>query len=236
MSEINKSFTNNSGFTMIELLVAMAVASIMMAVIGGAYWAQARTTRGQQLVVEMQQNMRTAMFFLQRDLMMAGYDADPNDGIDSTILLAQFDGNDNPEIQFTVYADDDGIDNDGDGTVDNNGELRIIHYRLFDSSADPDTLLDDLQRQANGPAIAGNIEALELLYILEDGTRVLEPADPTLIRGVGISMLARTEAESPGVRDTQIYTSLSGGIIGPFNDSFNRQLITATIKCRNMVN
>lgn len=68
--------TEKSGFSLIEVMIAMAVASILMIAIGSAYWAQSKTAREQQVVVEMQQNMRAAMHLIRRDIMMAGYDGD----------------------------------------------------------------------------------------------------------------------------------------------------------------
>jgi type IV pilus assembly protein PilW len=232
-SRVYQTKYDNNGFTLIELLIAMAVASIVMAVMAGAYWAQTKITREQQMVTEMQQNMRTAMYFLQRDFMLAGYDPDPNDGVEATITLAQLDANGNPEIEFTIYADDDGIDNDGDGIVDNNGELDTIHYRLYDGP-DQDTLPDDLQRQAGDPQVAGNIEAMEFFYTLADGTQVIEPTDPEDIRAVEIFFLVRTEAET-SLKESQTYLSPSG-VKNKFNDRFRRQEVSTNIKCRNMVN
>ncbi len=234
MPETKKLLLKNSGFTLIELLVAMAMSSILMTAVASTYWTQMKTSREQQMVVEMQQSMRAAIYMLERDFMMAGYDDNPDDTFSPTITLAQFDINGNPEIGFTLIANDDGIDNDGDGSTDEGGEMETIHYRLYDSSADPDNLTDDLQRQPGGPPIAGNIDSLEFYYTLTDGTQTVTPANPQDIQAVGISILARTANET-GTQNSDTYTSLSGVVNGPFNDGYKRQLVTATVNCRNMV-
>jgi len=78
-----------SGFTLVELLVAMAVGSIVVALVMTTYWTQTMTKKNQELVMEMQQNIRSALFFMQQDLMMAGYGDDPSLSVDATITVAQ---------------------------------------------------------------------------------------------------------------------------------------------------
>ena len=60
------------GFTMIELLVGMAV---MLVAVLGALFIYARSNKvsvEQQMVTEVQSDVRSSMFFLSRDLRMAG--------------------------------------------------------------------------------------------------------------------------------------------------------------------
>ena len=60
---------NRKGFTLIELLVAMVIASIVMAAIYSVYRSQTQTYRTQQLVVQMQQNMRAALYLLESEII-----------------------------------------------------------------------------------------------------------------------------------------------------------------------
>lgn len=214
----------SKGFTLIELLVAMAVAAIMMTLIVGAYWAQTQISREQQMVVEMQQNMRTAINFLKRDIMMAGYELDN----DNTLITA-----DAANLSFRLLADEDGIDNDSDGTTDEPNEEETIQYSLTDTADDADALNDDLQRQAGGAAIAGNIENLEFFYTLVDGTQTKAPASLEDIRAVGISILFRT-AQETRVTNNATYTTLSGDSWA-YNDGFRRQIVRTRVQCRNML-
>lgn len=67
---------NQKGITLIELLVAFAICGI---VVGGIYRVFITQTKAYTIhdqVVEVQQNIRTAMEILLRDLRMAGYDSD----------------------------------------------------------------------------------------------------------------------------------------------------------------
>ncbi len=63
----------HSGLTLIELVVAMAVAGILLAGGYGIFLSHQRTYAVQDQVVEIQQNARVAMNLLARDLRMAGH-------------------------------------------------------------------------------------------------------------------------------------------------------------------
>lgn len=223
---------DNKGFTLIELLIAMAVGSIMMTLIVGAYWTQTRISRKQNMVIEMQQNMRLTMNFLKRDLMMAGFGLDNDDTFETA---------DAGRLEFSYVADRDGIDNDNDGMTDEGDETETVFYELYDAYSDGDS---DLRRELRdgpgvvpnprGQAIALDIEELEFFYTLADGTQTTAPANLEDIRAMGISFIARTAHET-GSTDNQTYTSFSGTVWGPYNDGFQRQIVTGMIQCRNML-
>ena len=71
------------GMTLIELLVAMAASMIVMAAIYGTYQGQEKAFVNQQLVIDMQQNVRAAMLLMTREIRMTGYDPAAADGIDN---------------------------------------------------------------------------------------------------------------------------------------------------------
>jgi prepilin-type N-terminal cleavage/methylation domain-containing protein len=74
---------NNKGFTLTELMIAMVVGSIIMAVIYSTYQAQQKSYTTQHLAVEMQQNIRSAISLMKREIRMAGYDPLADDGVDN---------------------------------------------------------------------------------------------------------------------------------------------------------
>lgn len=61
------------GFTLTEVLVAMALAIIVVTVAHSLYTFQHKTFRVQEQVEEAQQNARAALQMLSRDVVMAGY-------------------------------------------------------------------------------------------------------------------------------------------------------------------
>jgi type IV pilus assembly protein PilW len=186
----------HSGFSLIELLVAMAIASIMMALIGGAYWGQTRISRDQQMVVAMQQNLRSAMYLLERDMKMAGFDSDKNSGPSATIKKADPD-----EFEFEY--------------VDDSNTLVTVNYDLFDSKSDGDLDISRRVKVGNDAwsdhaAIAENIEEVEFFYTLTNGRQTTDlatltpPGDEGDIRVVGVSVLARTESETRSGEESDV--------------------------------
>ncbi len=66
--------SDRRGFTLVELMVTLAVSSLALAGIYGAYRAQLESHVTQNVVVDTQQNLRNAFYILQRSLRMAGFD------------------------------------------------------------------------------------------------------------------------------------------------------------------
>ena len=75
-------YPNRKGITLIELLVALVICGLVVAGIYRVFIAQTKAYTIQDQVVEVQQNVRSTMEILLRDLRMAGYDDDnPNSPI-----------------------------------------------------------------------------------------------------------------------------------------------------------
>ncbi len=69
---LNRS--GNQGFTLIELMMAITIFGIVMAAIYSAYMSQQKAYQVTDAVTEAQQNLRAAMYILEREIRMAGYD------------------------------------------------------------------------------------------------------------------------------------------------------------------
>ncbi len=230
---------SQNGFTVPEMLVALAISSLVMIMIITMYQGQTTSSSAQQEVLNMQQNLRLALYMMERDIMMAGYKVpgqNVNVGITgataTSITISYVDpvrvlDNVDNDLDGTVDepGEKDGRDNDCDGEVDENNEVVTVTYSLYDSQGDGDL---DLGRQEGCGAIQPvllNVDQLEFFY---------QPsaASPG---SVGISILARSETPAKGYTDQLTYTPLSGTTVwGPYNDHFRRQLATVTVKCRNL--
>lgn len=224
----NKSFfpplRGVAGFTLVELMVALAVGSIIMAAVMTAFHSQHETYVAQGQVVEVQQNARVAMDMMVSDIRSAGYD--PNNlGAGITVAGAQ-------ALSFTREDD-----------LPANG-LETISYSLYDAftaTVPPanDGLVDDLARQVTTAAstttgrqmVAENINQLEFRYLDENGAPTATLAD---IRSVQVSALflsAQAEpAKNPG---RNIYTTPAGAQWQAPAGFWNLYL-TTTVQCRNL--
>lgn len=213
------------GFTLVELLVAMAISSIVLASVAAAYRTQIRTHATQQMVVDMQQNIRGAMYIMQREIRMAGHDPTGLSG--ASILVA-----DDAVLQF---QSDDNEDGDCDDSMED------IRYAMTADGA--------LGRQVSGgllDPLAENIDAINFVYL--DGANppnVLATPVPASnlsdIRSVQITIVARSGQNLPGLfyqaTDDRIYRNQQGTIILDMSaapDTFRRQLLTAEVRCRNL--
>lgn len=74
---------NSGGHTIVELVIAMALAAILITAIYQIHAVRQKSYAQQQLAVEMQQNIRAAISLMKREIRMAGYDPAANDGLDS---------------------------------------------------------------------------------------------------------------------------------------------------------
>ena len=115
---------NQSGFTLVEMMVATAITVIVLAAIFQAYQSQLRTNNTQHRIVEMNQALRTALLTIETDLRMAGLNPTGNApaGITtaeaSVIVMAMDDGGRDNDCSNANNANADGRDNNGNGLVD----------------------------------------------------------------------------------------------------------------------
>lgn len=65
---------NTSGFTLVELLIVMLLGSVVTAAIYASFRSQHDSYIAQDQVAEMQQNLRSAMDIMSREIRMAGFD------------------------------------------------------------------------------------------------------------------------------------------------------------------
>lgn len=245
--------TRQAGFTLIELMIAMAIFSLVITGVIGAFWQQLRSHNTQQQVLAMQQNARAAMHYITTEMRMAGYDPL---GISNAGLLP-----DNAVRTTTTFSMDitggegDGRDNDGDGAFDEADEAVFGDGDTLAANEEITYALNNGQiirtDQAGNPQIlADNIDVLDFVF---HGINPANPAQtnfrfgaagaaltPENIRSVNVTIIARINTVpvvSYKTEDNTEYRNIDGDMllnkqIAP--DNFRRIMLQKTILLRNM--
>ena len=164
---------NKKGFTAIELLVSLAIMSIALTSIYSMYMSFIRTCTKEGVKIRVQQNVRSGLDMMIRDIRLAGLDPDGTGDFGIVAVTSQ-------RIQFTADRDMDGELDDADATdgidapdmehmayeYDGSGILKMVLYKAngnletdeimaenvtdltftyFDSNADTTSNLDEIR-------------------------------------------------------------------------------------------
>ena len=200
-----------AGFSLVELLIAIVVSSIMMVAVYTTYTRQQRVYTAQDNVVEVQQNLRAALAVMAYDFRMAAYDPQETDSFSVTTATAT-------NFAFTA-------DFDGNGLV---GAGETLSYQLNGTN---------LQRTAAGGALAENITNIEFCYLVSGSaacTTAPTASQLDSLTEVSVSLLARAATPDPDYTDNNTYTTASGAQWGPAGDNYRRRFVTMTVKLRNV--
>jgi type IV pilus assembly protein PilW len=219
-----KILSNRHGFTLVELMIALAMSGIIATAMYSAYTGLQRINHDQALIVEMQQNLRAGIDMMARELRMAGYDPDKNKGTGFTEATST-------SVAFTQFDE-------------KTNSIKTTKYEFNNGTMDVRRKVD----AGNWIVLIENVNELEFLYTLS----VIDPATglpmvvlaPTAtqlsqIRSVQISVLARASGISLNYQNNETYKSASGEDWGPYNDDYIRRhsrsrLQIVRVNCRNM--
>jgi type IV pilus assembly protein PilW len=144
-----------TGFTMVELLVALSISAVLVAAAYRTFSSQHKVYEVQSDVMEMQQSVRVAMDILTRDIRMAGFN--------STVALS------NP---IAINPVEGGIRGGTDSIAvqyQHNGVERTITYFVDNDAVEPHLM----RRVAEGGSdlstspLSNNIRDLQFSYGLD---------------------------------------------------------------------
>ncbi|UCG22584.1 MAG: PilW family protein [Deltaproteobacteria bacterium] len=195
------------GFTLVELLVAMAMAVIVMAALYSTFKSQQDSYVSQEVVAEMQQNLRAALYMMARDIRIAGYD--PSELADAGIVSA---GSNSINFTFDI---NDGIDNDADGTVDEIDEPIISDGDVTDANENITYSLDTsdannprLVRDAGGGVqpVADYIDEVGFAYAFDND------GDDQVDVSAGGHIIWAIDSDGDGILDINLDTNDDGVI------------------------
>lgn len=236
---------NDTGFTLVELLVAVAISGLVISAIYSTFTRQQSIHTAQEQAVGAQQNIRAAMELLTRQIRMAGHDPKHSAGAGFVDGVSFSNGGGPPpaltavttdatNISFTADLDEDGTidqapqDINGDGNNDLT-EMEQIAFRLNGTNLQ---MYSTRTGAIAWQTVAENIASLEFYYLDTNGAPTAVPGD---IRSVEISILTTPERPDPDFLDTDTYTTGSGATWGPFNDNFRRRFLRKKITCLNLL-
>ncbi len=206
-----------SGFTLVELMIVVAISGLVLIAILGVYKAQKRIMVAQDVVVDIQQNVRTALFTLTQDIRMAGYDPTLSGNFGITFVGFR-DLNDanavggNSALQFTGdWNDGDGDGRPGppNGVVDAN---ETVTFSLYEESGAAVGTVTDLARNIGGgrQLLAQNIQAIGLAYAYDlNNDKALDTYTTT---GGTQQVIWAIDSDNDGTLDRRLDTNGDGNI------------------------
>ena len=174
------NMTKDEGFTLIEVVIALALSMVTVGAIYIIYLGQVKSQVVREDKLDMQQHARVAMDLIVRELRMAGYD--PRHVNQDNNLSNDFDGISYHPTQLEVRADLNG----NGGPTDSNESIRFSH--------DPATFT--LRRDTGGgrQPLAEHIESFSIKYFDHHGQPT---TDSKHIRQIELNIQARTESPDP---------------------------------------
>lgn len=212
---------NEYGFTLVELLIAVAISALVIMAIYSVYMNHLKTATAQEKIVAMRQNWRVAHFVVGRDLMKAGYSSNIVNPTQPGFIRAE-----KSALTFT-YVDDttDALVSVGFALADN----KIVRTTATAGAVTVNT------------AIAEDIEALQFIYQLKDESTTWAPGATDLddIRAVRVSVLARTTTPVGNYPNPDSFAlpfpdGETENTLSFSPDCVYRQLVTGFFSCRNM--
>lgn len=174
----------NSGFSLIELIVAMGIGMVVLAAVTTTFMSQTRFYTAQEQINEMEQNARGVLDLITRELKMAGYK--PAGGT--------FDGVTYSTSQLMIQAD---LDSSGAISTSSTANEQITY--AYDSTNKQIT-----RKVGSGTAavLADNVTAFTFSYLDSSGAATTTSAT---IRQVRVDITATTAKPDPNSGGYQTY-------------------------------
>lgn len=250
---------HQKGFTLVELLVVLALTGIVTAAVYKSFTAQQQVYVAQDQVAGMQQDIRASLEIMIKELRMAGYD--PLGTANAGIVLAT-----NSRIQFTADHNRNGVLVTPGPPASNDPHEDVTFSLKPESDPNDDGIAtvfpSELRRASWGvpQPLAENVEVLNFVYLDEDNQVMATPVTGTdldRIRSVQVFIVVRSNQADKSFDNTRSNPALTNllrdAIIAdpslgpklpnyavaqalswvPPNDGYRRRVLKTTVKCRN---
>jgi type IV pilus assembly protein PilW len=160
----NKHFFSKTGFSLVELLMALATSTILLGAIYSVFNMTNKNVTTQNVAANMQQSLRSAIGLMARDIRLAGLDPVGTDNFG--ILEAT-----NLKICFTQDSIDSGT-GEFNGTLDETNFEKVT-YEFLDGQI-IQTLYEGTASE-NSAVLISNIDALNFTYLDADANDLGNP-------------------------------------------------------------
>ena len=198
-----KLFKEKSGFTLVELIVVLAILPIVIGATYGVFALVNRTCLNHEVTAEVMQRVRTIIDFMEQDIRMAGLDGSQSAGAGIEVATAT-------DIRFTADRNMDGTINTAylaDGIQEQ--DLERITYSYDAANRRLDQCLYEETNDA-WETVAENVINFQFTYFDQDDNPLAFPiADFLEIRTVQVSMTI----EQPAGRAAPVNRSLTKRIL-----------------------
>ena len=221
------------GFTIIEIIIAVAISSVLVTAVYQTFHSQQRSYALQSEAAAMEQNLRGGLYLLTKELRSAGYN--PNQATTNDFRFVKSFPAPNNSVVAVNYATDhskvaftlDTCNKDDVCGVIEPDKNEQIAYRFIDAQKGLERFNSSVKQWE---IVASNIDAVYFRYF-DQNQQPITTNDPANIEYVEISLLART-----GKQDSKyVYTNKEGINLCPAcdGDHYRRRLLTTRIQIRN---
>ena len=246
---------NDRGFTLIELMVALTIGLLLTLVVANLFLGSRATFQTTDETSRMQENIRYAYQLLTRSVHHAGYRSSPNTFANAIFsagnqAVTGTDGGGTLPDSFTIrYQGSGNGAGAADGTIVNCSgteiDANVMTTATFSIAAGANGSGNALWCNNGGAGAAvevvPDVENMQILF--GEDTNADLVADRYVSAGnvtnfdnvisLRISLLFRTSNISAAVvKDTGTY-NLNGTVVGPFNDTRIRRVVTLNMNLRN---
>lgn len=198
-------FRVDGGFTLIELMVSIAIGLVVLASVATTFISQTRAYSAQEQINQMEQNLRGALDIMSREIKMAGYK--PNGGSVSGVVSYS-------STALTIQAD-----LDGDGAVLASGTGSSTAYEQIVYSYD--SVNKKITRQVGDGTVttlAENISAFSFTYYQSQSSGGAAATSASNIRQIKVAMTGKTAKPDPGYQSNGGYRTVDlSATITPIN-------------------
>ena len=238
-----------TGFSLVELLTALAISTLIVLGIGQAFISQKVSYQAQNGLSRVQQTGRFVIEYVGNDIRRAGFPGDEEESttfFNAIIPTLSADGGTNVSDTITLMyqTDFDCLGNathiDSTGTANANvysdGNFYAKNRYTIVNGNLVCTTFDVTDTQIDTDVLARGVQNMQILYGLNNqfvSASTLTAGDWVDITGVRASFLVNSVDTTTDFTDSNTYVLLNADAMGPFNDNQRRRVFTTTSTIRN---